>query len=389
MRLFGRKTAPEQRATETAADLIPRRDQAYRAGQIVTADTALRMSSVWACRDLIARVISNLPVDQIKYVPGGLRQHVEDPRPVVKSPSALVTQDDWVYQCTQSMLGRGNAYGLVTTVGSDGWPARIEWMPPSHVTVHRKNWLDPPAYKLAGVELDAQSVVHGRRWVMPGEVVGLSPIEYAASTVGANLAAQRYVGEWYTQGGHPTVMLSSDQPIPNDDVAQKVKDRWIQATTGEHVAVVGAGLSVETVQITPAEAAWLDVTNAQSVDIARIYGVPPEMIGAAPHNASSVTYANRAERAVDFLVFSIAPWVRKIETLWSSLLPDGMVVKLNTDALLQLDPKSKVEMYERLIYIGVRNRNEIRAYDDQPPIPGGDEYLWPPRGASTTAGAVP
>jgi len=361
----------------------------YRAGQYVTPDNALRMSSVWACRDLIARVISNMPVDQIRYNADGTRVRVENQRAIVRSPSALVAQDDWIYQAAQSMLGRGNAYGLITANGSDGWPTRLEWMPPSQVAVYRKNWLDPPGYKLGGVDLDPSSVVHARRWVMPGDVIGLSPIEFAASTVGANLAAQSYVGEWYTQGGHPTVMLSSDQPIPNDEVAQKVKDRWIQATTGEHVAVVGAGLSVETVQITPAEAAWLEVTNAQAVDIARIYGVPPEMIGAAPHNASSITYANRAERAVDFLVFSITAWVRKIESVWSSLLPAGTVVKLNTDALLQLDPKSKVEMYERLIYIGVRNRNEIRAYDDQPPIPGGEEYLWPPRGASTTAGAVP
>jgi len=347
----------------------------------------MRMSAVWACRDLIAKVVANMPVDEIEYLPNGKRRRVDEPRQIVTSPSVLVSQEDWVYQCGQSMLGRGNGYGFIAAVGRDGWPTRVEWMPPSQVSVVRRNWLDVPEYRLAGVPLDHQSVVHVRRWVMPGEVVGLSPIEFAASTVGANLAAQDYVSEWYTQGGHPTIVLSSDQPIPNEEAAQKVKDRWIQATTGDHVAVIGAGLKADTVQITPAEAAWLEITNAQAVDIARIYGVPPEMIGAAPHNASSVTYANRAERAVDFLVFNITPWVRKIEKMWSGLLPAGRVVKLNTDALLQLDPKAKVEMYERLIRVGLRSRNELRALDDQPPIPGGDDYLWPPTGGSLSSGA--
>lgn len=319
-----------------------------------------------------------MPVDQVRYMPDGSRSRIDDQRDIVRAPSALVPQEDWLYQAAQSMLGRGNAYGLITAIARDGWPGRVEWMPPAQVGVYQRNWLDTPIYKLAGVELDFADVVHVRRWPMPGSVVGLSPIEYAASTVGANLAAQQYISEWYVQGGHPTTVLSSDQPLASDDAAQKVKDRWIQGTTGSHVVVLGAGISADSVQVTPAEAAWLEITNAQAVDIARIYGVPPEMIGASPQNASSVTYANRAERAIDFLVLSVTPWIRKLERMWSALLPPGDVVKFNTDALLQLDPSAKVAMYDKLLRSGLRSRNELRALDDQKPIAGGDEFLWPP-----------
>jgi hypothetical protein len=97
------------------------------------------------------------------------------------------------------------------------------------------------------------------------------------------------------------------------------------------------------------------------------------MIGAATQG-SSLTYANREQRTLDFLAFTLNPWIVRLEEALTALLPRPQVVKLNTNALLRADTKTRWEVYQIASGIKTLTRNEIRAFEDLPPFPDGDEF---------------
>jgi HK97 family phage portal protein len=133
------------------------------------------------------------------------------------------------------------------------------------------------------------------------------------------------------------------------------------------------------VQISPAEAQFLETRNATVIDICRYFGCPPESVYAAM-SGSSITYANREQRALDLLADSLQWWMTRIEEKWSSLLPRGQYVKFNEQALLRVDLLTKMRAEDIQIRLGIKSRDEIRALNDDPPIPDGTggEFLWPP-----------
>jgi HK97 family phage portal protein len=200
-------------------------------------------------------------------------------------------------------------------------------------------------------------------------VVGLSPLRYARDTIAAGLAADRFGAEWWEGGGHPTGVLSSDQAL-DETMAQRAKDRFKKATQADKLAVLGAGLSYTAVQVSPEDAGWLDSINATDIMICRFLGVPPEMVGIAT-SGSSVTYANREQRAIDFLTFSVQWWLSRIEEAWSALLPRGVYVKHNADALLRTDTMTRATVAETRLRSGVTNVDYERSLEDLPPLPNG------------------
>lgn len=354
-------------------------------GRPVTADSALRLSVWWGCVHLLSSVVSGLPVDVFRRGSDGVRQEL-DPRPtVVDAPSRLVSAMSWRYQLMVSAMQRGNAFGLVTARDRRGYPLGVELLHPDTVQVRQPHQLAEPEFWLDGQQLAPEDVFHMPAYSVPGSVVGLSPLRYARASLAAGLAAIDYGEQFWDGGGHPTAILSSEQVL-NSDSAKEIKTRFKDATSADKLAVLGAGLSYQAVQVSPSDAGWLDSINATDLMICRFAGVPPEMLGIAT-SGSSVTYANREQRAIDFLTFTVQWWLTRIEEAWSALLPRGTYVKHNTGALLRTDTKTRAEVAAIRLQNGITNPDFERALDDLPPIPGGqgEQYLWPPSGATQTA----
>jgi HK97 family phage portal protein len=109
--------------------------------------------------------------------------------------------------------------------------------------------------------------------------------------------------------------------------------------------------------------------RAGAEDVARMFRVPGELIG-APATGSSVTYANREQRAQDLLAFQLGPAIKRRERALSRLTVRGQYVKLNTAALLRADLKGRMEAYDRGLKIGAYSHDEVRALEDRPPLTG-------------------
>ena len=347
-------------------------------GQVaVDADTAMRLSAVWACIRLISGVGSTLPLDVFR---GSGTDRVEVGSSLFDAPFPDVTLPMWLHQMWVSLLTDGNAYALVSSTGGNGWPTSLELLDPGRVS-----WT--PSGDSWRVRVDGRPVERfptGRLWSVslftrPGVPFGMSPIDHARYTIGAGLAAERFGGQFFTKGGTPNALLYAESELTAEQ-AGAAKAAFVRATSGtREPAVLGAGWRYERVQLSPDEAQFLDAQRFTVEQIARIYGVPPEMIGGAS-SGSSVTYANREQRAADWLTFGLMPYLVPIEAALSTLIPRPQRVKFNVDAVLRSDLKTRYESYEIASRIGdisgtpLLSVNEMRDLEDLTPVDSGDTF---------------
>lgn len=381
MSILARMWPPERRSeTSIVADAMSRvRGQGTWAGPVVSPDSAMRLAAVWACVRLLADLVSSLPVDVYQATSQGDVQI--DPPPLVVAPSATVSWTGWVYQVMVSLLLRGNVFGYVADV-SAGLPTRIEILNPDDVTVTQARLLAPVSYRWRGVELPADRVWHVPAFLSPGSPVGLSPVSYAAQAVGLGLAAEEFGARWYGDGGHPTGTLSTEQPVTGEQ-ADTIKARFMDATSESRAPVVlGAGLKWEPIQVAPDESQFLESQRWTVGQVCRVFGVPPEMVGAATDGSGSLTYANREQRSLDLLQYCVQPWLTRLEEGVSRLLARPRRIRFNVDGLLRADLAARYQAHATGIAAGFLTVNEARDLEDLPPLPGGD---MPPGMNSTPA----
>ena len=213
-------------------------------------------------------------------------------------------------------------------------------------------------------------------YTVPGTPVGLSPIDYARQTIGVGLSAEEYAARFYGDSAVPSGVLHTDQSLTGEQ-AIAMKARFNEAVKGRReVAVLGSGMSFSPISVSSSESQWLETSKVTATRIARIFGVPPEMIGA--ESGSSMTYANVESRFINLLTLAGRPWIARLEHAISNLLPGRLIVRADIDELLRTDTQTRVNVQTQRIRSGLRSVNEERAIDNLPPIDGGDVFLWPP-----------
>lgn len=377
MSLFGSRGA-EQRAI-TSVPWWPQNYAPNDAGVNVNEMTALRLSAVWACVSLLKELIAAMPLD-VYTTKNGVRVPVDNPPPIAVSPSLRgLSRRDWTAQATHSLLLRGNAYGIVMSRGRNNLPDAVEWVNADHVDVEETNGLAAPVYYLTGQPLRPDQIVHIRINAVPGSVVGMSPIQYQAQTLGVALAVQKFAAQWFGQGAHPSALLTTELPLKPDQ-ADLMKKRWVAAIGGKREpAVMGAGIKYTPVQVAANESQFLETQAASVADIARIFKIPVELIGGSAGNGSSVTYANREQRSLDLLTFAVQPLLTQIEDAVCSMLPRGVECKFNVDSLLRSDLITRFEAHAIALQNHFSTLDEVRALEDMPPLNNGEQF--PPAGS--------
>src|SRR5215217_2664342 len=336
----------------------------------VNPSTAMQHSAVWASVNLIAGSISTLPLAAYRR---GERDPLPDLPPILRAPSAGWSLPEFTYALLQSLLLRGNAYGLIVDrAGAGLLPSQVELLAPDRVTVEANGRI---IYRIDGQEVDPASVWHVRAFTAPGQVLGLSPIAHARQAIGLGLAAERYAAKMFKEG-LPAGVLTSDQDIKQER-ADQLKARWQERYRegGREIAVLGNGARFQAVSIPPEEAQFLETTRANVATIARYFEVQPELIGG--ESGGSLTYANVEQRALDFLTFGLRPWLVRLEVALSALLSSTTTVKFNAAALVRTDLLTCYQAHESAIRAGWKLRSEVRELEDLPPIAGIDDQEGP------------
>ncbi len=352
----------EQRALTLEQVLTDRDNTETFAGVDVSSDQALRLSAVWACVRLLGDTISTLPVDVYRR---GERDPLPTP-PLLVEPAAGQPLHDWLYAVVASLLLRGNAYGLVTArSGATLLPSQVELVNPDSmvVTTNADGRLE---YRVGSTTYAREDVWHVRAYPMPGAVLGLSPISYARQAIGLGLAVERFGASFFGDGATPSGVLTTETKLTRES-ADALKAQW-KAAHGRRrdVAILTGDLKFQAVSVTPEESQFIESRRLTVAEVCRVFGVPPEMVAA--DSGGSLTYANVEQRSLDFLTYSVGPWLKRLEVALSGLLPRSQVAKFNAGALLRTTTKTRYEAHEIGLRAGFLTRDEVRALEDLPPL---------------------
>lgn len=383
----GRTEVRTDHPTNSLTELLRRREPAIDAGVSVDTESASRHAAVFACRDLIGRLVSTLPVHEFDRV-GGVQRELATP-PVLTKPDGDLDVTNWLYQQLDSALITGNAFGLIQRYDNRGWPTQIASVPEACVGWSRRGRFGPVDWTLEGEEIGkwpAGDLWHFPAYTLAGCPVGVSPVRYAALTIGIGLAAQRFGGTWFRDGMVPSGLLTNEDEVPKE-VADLVKEMWRDTLAGNREPVVlGDGWNYHAISISPEESQFLDTIQANKADVAMFFGVEPEAIGATRAGGSSVVYQNIGQANTNLLVRTINAWIVRLEHALTDIRPRPRYVKLNPNALLRVDPETQAKISDIELANGTRNQDEVRAFHELAPIPGGlgRRHNWPPKRVQLT-----
>jgi HK97 family phage portal protein len=336
------------------------------AGEPVTVESALRLSTVWGCVRLLSDSVSTLPLHVYR---GDDRDPIPAP-PLLQRPSADFPElADWLWAVMASLCLRGNAWGVITARSGAGMlPAQVDLVHPDRVAV-TTNGDGIPTIRIAGQEYNRADLFHVKAFPWPGSLLGLSPIAYAREAIGLGLGAEKYGARLFGDAAIPSGVLTSDQRIGQPE-ADNLKARWAQAHKGKReIAVLGGDAKFQPITIAPDEAQFIQTQKFSVATICRFYGVPPEMM--AGETAGHEAYTSPEMRGTDFLTFSLRPWLARVERAISSqLLASTQRAKFNAGGFVRATLRDRYEAHRIAIEAGFLTRNEVRELEDRPPLPG-------------------
>jgi len=363
----------EDRQQLTLEQLLADEARLTAAGEAVTIETALRLSTVWGCVRLLADSVSTLPLAVYR---GDDRDPIATP-PLLQRPSADFPElADWLWAIMASLLLRGNAWGVITDRRGAGLlPSQVDLVHPDRVTVTTEDGLR--VVRVNGQRQSPADLFHVKAYPFPGSMLGLSPIAYARESIGLGLAAEKYGAQFFSDAAIPSGVLTSDQRI-GQEKADQLKARWKERHKGKRdIAVLGDGAKFQAISIAPDEAQFIATQKFSVATICRWYGVPPEMM--AGETAGHEAYTSPEMRGTDFLTFTLRPWLYRVERAVSGLLPSTQRAKFNAGGFVRATLLDRYQAHKLGIEAGWLQRSEVRELEDRPPIPGIDDQEPPER----------
>ena len=362
------------------------------AGKSVNERSAMQMTAVYACVRILSESIAGLPLHMYQYEEDGSKKKaVEHPlyHLLHDEPNPEMTSFIFRETLMSHLLLWGNAYAQIIRNGKGDIIALYPLMP-NRMKVERdtKGQLyyeyqtlkeDAPTMKGAVYQLDPSEVLHVPGLGFDG-LVGYSPIAMAKNAIGLAIAAEEYGSKFYANGAAPSGVL--EHPNVLKDPA-KVRDSWNAAFGGSsnahRVAVLEEGMKYTPISISPNEAQFLETRKFQINEIARIFRVPPHMVG----DLEKSSFSNIEQQSLEFVKYTLNPWVCRWEqALQRALLDDDEKVKyffrFNVEGLLRGDYQSRMNGYATARQNGWMYANDIRELENLDRIPaelGGDLYL--------------
>jgi HK97 family phage portal protein len=373
-----------------AHELIPSRTGTSTGSVHVTRDSALRMSAVWAAVHLRASLVSTMPVDVFRKV-GDIQVEMSKPPILVAPGGERWDMCDWVYSTQMDIDRAGNTVGIITETNGLGLPARIDLQSLGDVTITERRD-EGLRYRIGNKVYTPEQIWHERSHPVAGSPVGLSPVAFAAMSIGQYQSAQQFALDWYVNGGVPMGHLRNPElPTLTEAQADLGKARFKASKDGREIFVTGRDWEFKPIQAEAVGMEWLEAQRFGVGDVARFFDVPGDLIDAGV-SSSSINYANITQRNLQFMVLHLGPAVTRRELALSRLIPRPRFVKLNRDAVLAMDPEMRARVMKMQIDSRLLTPNEGRALNNQPPLSDAqkdefDRLFGVPKSGATTDAA--
>lgn len=362
-------------------------------GKSVSQTSALSVTAVYSCVRILSEAIAGLPLHTYKCRSnGGKEKAIDHPIYFILHDEPNPEMTSFVFRETMMshLLLWGNAYAQILRNGK-GDVIALYPLAPNRMTVDRASNGriyytystsddDNPKLKSKGqVYLKSEDVLH-----IPGlgfdGLVGYSPIAMARNAIGMAMACEEYGAKFFANGASPSGVLEHPSTIKNPD---KLRESWnslFKGSSNSHqIAVLEEGLKYQPISISPNEAQFLETRKFQINEIARIFRIPPHMIG----DLEKSSFSNIEQQSLEFVKYTLDPWVTRWEqSICRRLFKDSekaeYFVKFNVDGLLRGDYQSRMNGYATGRQNGWLSANDIRELENMNQIPdelGGNLYL--------------
>lgn len=361
-------------------------------GKSVTERSSMQMTAVYSCVRILAEAVAGLPLHLYKYNESGGKERAAENQLYFllhDEPSPEMTSFVFRETLMTHLLLWGNAYAQLIRNGKGEVIALYPLMP-NRMTVDRDNkgrlyyqyWRGKDEAKLSRdniVILQPSDVLH-----IPGlgfdGLVGYSPIAMAKNAVGMAIACEEYGAKFFANGATPGGIL--EHPGIVKDPA-RVRESWnavYQGSGNAHrIAVLEEGMKYTPIGISPEQAQFLETRKFQINEIARIFRVPPHMVG----DLEKSSFSNIEQQSLEFVKYTLEPWLVRweqamVRSLLSKTEKEQYFIKFNVDGLLRGDYESRMNGYAIGRQNGWLSANDIRELEDMNRIPaeqGSDTYL--------------
>jgi HK97 family phage portal protein len=361
-------------------------------GKAVTERSAMQMTAVYSCVRILAEAIAGLPLHLYRYkADGGKEKAINHPLYHILHDEPNPEMSSFVFRETlmTHLLLWGNAYAQIIRNGKGEVIALYPLMPNRMEVDRDKNGKlyytyttqqeDAPTMKGSTVYLDPSEVLH-----IPGlgfdGLVGYSPIAMAKNAIGMAIACEEYGAKFFANGAAPGGVLEHPGTIKDP---QRVRESW-QSTFGgsgnaNKIAVLEEGMKYTPIGISPEQAQFLETRKFQINEIARIFRVPPHMVG----DLEKSSFSNIEQQSLEFVKYTLDPLVIRWEqtlsrTLFSEEEKKKYFFKFNLEGLLRGDYASRMSGYATARQNGWMSANDIRELENLDRISveeGGDLYL--------------
>lgn len=362
------------------------------AGKSVNERSAMQMTAVYACVRILSEAVAGLPLHLYRYKDdGGKEKAIDHSLYHLLHDEPNKEMSSFIFRETlmTHLLLWGNAYAQIIRNGKGEVIALYPLMP-NKMKVDRGE--DGEIYYLYSRSTDEantkedSSVVLTPREVLhiPGlgfdGLVGYSPIAMAKNAIGLAIATEEYGAKFFANGAAPSGVLEHPGTIKDP---KRLRENWNSTFGGSansgKVAVLEEGMKYTPISISPEQAQFLETRKFQINEIARIFRVPPHMVG----DLEKSSFSNIEQQSLEFVKYTLDPWIIRWEqSLSRSLLsPDEKKTyffKFNLEGLLRGDYASRMNGYATARQNGWMSANDIRELENLDKIPaelGGDLYL--------------
>ena len=361
-------------------------------GKAVTERSAMQMTAVYSCVRILSEAVAGLPLHLYKYTDSGGKAMALDHslyRLLHDEPNPEMSSFVFRETLMTHLLLWGNAYAQIIRNGKNEIVALYPLMPNKMSVDRDENGRLYYTYyrgsdeaiknKEFAVTLQPSDVLH-----IPGlgfdGLVGYSPIAMAKNAIGMAIACEEYGAKFFANGAAPGGVLEHPGTIKDP---QRVRESW-QSTFGgsgnaNKIAVLEEGMKYTPIGISPEQAQFLETRKFQINEIARIFRVPPHMVG----DLEKSSFSNIEQQSLEFVKYTLDPWVIRWEqsiqrSLLNSEEKKKYFAKFNVEGLLRGDYQSRMNGYAIGRQNGWMSANDIRELENLDRIPaedGGDLYL--------------
>lgn len=352
-------------------------------GKFVNERSAMQTVAVYACVRILSETIAGLPLSVYEHTDVGKEKAMNHSLYYLlhNEPNPEMTSFVFREALMSHLLLWGNAYAQIIRDGNGRVLALYQLLPDRMIVDRNVN--DRLYYQYQTdkglVILSPDELLH-----IPGlgfdGVIGYSPIAMAKNAVGMAIATEEYGASFFANGANPGGVLEHPGVVKDP---KRVRESWnavYQGSKNAHrIAVLEEGMKFQSIGIPPEQAQFLETRKFQINEIARIFRIPPHMIG----DLEKSSFSNIEQQSLEFVKYTLDPWVVRWEMAMQKALlspseKQRYFIKFNVDGLLRGDYASRMNGYATGRQNGWLSANDIRELENMNRIPseeGGDLYL--------------